>query len=530
MKRRIISVFVTLLLLIAIFPAGTFAAEIPTSWKAPGSLVAGVTDQFPYSTSIFFSVDSKLLGFIDGEVTDHDALGIDSIGHTAQIDWKLNDGNWHYTSDWDTLSGDYSVDSGIYASTGYLDGETTQEISIFDLRNGDGEDTQLQTMLGSAMIRGTDEYGEENSLDLKNNTFYFRVRLMVSYNVTDSGEDGFILSPWSETLAYGKNATTLEKPTYLETPAISNPVIGKNNDGSPNVTFTVITPKQVQDANNYIQAKDATSIEVQHQININGTGWIEGEAGVWWLSGETRSISVPTTYDNGKVVEVDKAYIQVRMRYAYDGSANVGAMTSEWSNVVSVNTPTWSNASTWATTELQNASDLGLIPAILKGADMTKPITREEFCELAVLLYEKTKGESAVAISPNPFTDTKNVQILKAAKLGITTGTSTTTFSPNVLINREQCAAMLFRAIKAIAPDVDYSIAGIKDFPDQKYISSWAVEATKYMSKLGIIIGVDAAGNFAPKATTTAQTAASYGMATREAAIAMTVRTYEKMK
>jgi len=48
------------------------------------------------------------------------------------------------------------------------------------------------------------------------------------------------------------------------------------------------------------------------------------------------------------------------------------------------------------------------------------------------------------------------------------------------------------------------------------------------MAKLGIIKGDDA-GNFMPEATTTAQSAAGYGMATREAAILMTVRTYESM-
>ncbi len=66
---------------------------------------------------------------------------------------------------------------------------------------------------------------------------------------------------------------------------------------------------------------------------------------------------------------------------------------------------------------------------------MTKPITREEFCELAVLLYEKVTETAAAPVSPNPFTDTTNSQILKAYALGITTGTSTTTFSPNTLIN-----------------------------------------------------------------------------------------------
>lgn len=185
-------------------------------------------------------------------------------------------------------------------------------------------------------------------------------------------------------------------------------------------------------------------------------------------------------------------------------------------------------SSDWAKPEIGKAAELGLIPDSLKSADLTKPITRAEFCELAVKLYEKSTGTNAVPASPNPFTDTSSNEILKAYKLGITQGTSATTFSPNVLINREQCAAMLFRTIKAIKPDGDYSTVGVADFPDEKNISTYAVESTKFMSKLGIIKG-DNSGNFMPKATTTAQTAAGYGMATREAAILMGVRSYDKM-
>ena len=188
----------------------------------------------------------------------------------------------------------------------------------------------------------------------------------------------------------------------------------------------------------------------------------------------------------------------------------------------------YTNASAWAEAELKKASSLGLVPTILKGTDMTKSITREEFCELAVLLYEKMKGTTVAPANPNPFTDTANSQILKAYKLGITAGVSPTAFAPGTLINREQCATMLFRAIKAIAPGADYSVAGVKDFPDQQDISSWAVEGTKYMSKLGIILG-DTAGNFMPKAGTEAQILSGYGMATREAAILMTVRTHDAL-
>ncbi|MGE5614976.1 MAG: hypothetical protein ACM3XR_11295 [Bacillota bacterium] len=87
---------------------------------------------------------------------------------------------------------------------------------------------------------------------------------------------------------------------------------------------------------------------------------------------------------------------------------------------------------------------------------------------------------------------------------------------------------MLYRTIRIINPGADYSISSVPDFPDQKDIDSWAVEGAKYMWKLGIIKG-DAKGYFMPKATTAAQRAAGYGTATREAAVLMSVRTYDAM-
>ncbi len=119
-------------------------------------------------------------------------------------------------------------------------------------------------------------------------------------------------------------------------------------------------------------------------------------------------------------------------------------------------------------------------------------------------------------------------RVLKAFNIGITKGKSPTTFEPNTLINRQECATMLYRTIVAIAPDGDYSTNGVSDFTDQKYIDSFALESAKYMSKLGIVKG-DNAGNFMPKATTNIQKAAGYGMATREQAIIMSYRAYKKI-
>lgn len=188
----------------------------------------------------------------------------------------------------------------------------------------------------------------------------------------------------------------------------------------------------------------------------------------------------------------------------------------------------WSDASKWATEELNKADELGLIPEILKGADMTKPITREEFATLVVRLYEKVTGKTAAAASTNPFTDTQNPEILKAYQLSITQGTSATTFTPWELTNREQVATMLSRAIRVMVPNGDFSVAGAPAFSDQGDISSWAVEHVKFMGKMGIIKGAD--GKFMPRATTTTQQAAGYATTTREQAIAMGVRIFEQYK
>lgn len=333
-------------------------------------------------------------------------------------------------------------------------------------------------------------------------------------------------------------------PSSLEAPSIQKIELKAHEDGSPYFEAQVYFPQSVLNLDS--EAPSGGSVFWDYSVKVDDGAWSEFGGGGYinvYTGGEDGETPVSAgtfvipfdPIDEGSLTSVDiKNHIysyQLRVYYDYyEGWPDVQPIYSPVSNTVTIGSGSfYSDASTWAEPELKKADELGLIPGILKGADMTKPITREEFCELAVLLYEKTTGKSAEAVSPNPFTDTKNAQILKAYKIGITSGTSTTTFSPKVLINREQCAAMMFRAIKAIKPDGDYSIAGIKDFPDQKFISTWAVDATKYMSKMGIITG-DAQGNFMPKATTSVQEAAGYGMATREQAIALTVRTYEKIK
>lgn len=337
-------------------------------------------------------------------------------------------------------------------------------------------------------------------------------------------------------------AFAAELPTVdsLDAPQNVKVEVKAYEDGRPYFEVKWTNPQSIRDLYEVAEAVGEAPLAYQVDMKAGNGKWnydIIGDTipGNGLYRDEFDVILNYTPYDPIDTGELDTIDIKAniyyfRVRYSYQTSDDYGDhyAYSPFSNIASIGIKAfYKDASDWAEPELQKANDLGLIPDILKGADMTQPITREEFAELAVMLYEKVTGENSEPVSPNPFTDTTNPQILKAYNLGITSGTSQTAFSPQVLINREQCATVLFRAIQAIHPQGDYSITGVKDFPDQKDISPWANEATKYMNKMGIITG-DAQGNFMPKATTAAQEAAGYGMASREQAIALMVRTYDK--
>lgn len=188
---------------------------------------------------------------------------------------------------------------------------------------------------------------------------------------------------------------------------------------------------------------------------------------------------------------------------------------SGYSNTVTLGNPAqYRGASDWAKDGLDKAVGYGFITDKIKD-NMSGSITREEFAELAVKLYELYSGKLAEAAPSSTFTDTTNPEILKAYKLGIVNGIGNNKFAPQVLINREQIAAMLNRAVATISSNTDMSIEGAPIFADEKEIAPYFVANVKFMAKNGFINGVGD-NMFAPKATST-----------REQAVIVAVRVYE---
>lgn len=529
MCKKVMSLALTFLLVLAIVPTAVFAAGDPRP-GAPQNVALyeqTANDGSIVGLGLKLTFDTAILKQIT-------PVGDDSYGpYRARIyyECKVDGGNWfampegYYDSFWNTSyytgSNTYNNDFFVYLQPGY--GEQNRGESHF---------ANLQPILKKATVDGeADSY----VLDGTNHTLEVRVRYeMVASE--DSEAATVYTGPWAN-VKWGKGAV-IEKPKVFPTaPILSDIKVQLSGvDQRPQVNFAVKHPDDVMNAATNPTGLVCFRLEVSYD---EGTWQHYMTQTVSWLfaSGESW-INLPERQD-GKEIKIDATSVQLRMRYEwYDGLTAGHApvngdgkvtFSSPWSNIIGVNADAWSQASQWATAELQKADKAGLIPDCLKGQDLTKPINRAEFAALSVRLYEVMSGKTAAPAPQNPFTDTKDPEILKAYALGITKGTSPTTFQPNLLISREQVATMLTRTVQAVKPTLKLDATGATPFADDALISGFARESVYFMAKNEIIKGFT--GNkFGPRNATAAEEATGYANATREQSLIIASRSLEKLR
>lgn len=492
MKKRIIAFILTVVMILILGQSAFADDDIPKSLPAPSSLFVRNDEGILRPT---WTNPQSIITNLENSEYYSNLLYL--------FDWKLNDGNWNIG----LLPDDPNYVDEIH---GYF---YAYMLNVMIDENGTSENFFVNWHF--------DPNALPDDVDLVSNTYTFRLRYVLTFY---DGEFSPIYSPYSNEFSIGKNAN-VSKITKLDPPKDLMVEVKKDNNGKPYFQLNWIIPDSINEADK--------QFPVSHRIDFKvGNGP--------WLSETTSKDQLPSapsgqlksgdTFDPIEKEFVDDIVIEENTYYfrvLFEGEVTTSnSIYSEYSNVVSTKMQAYSNASSWAKPELDKAVEYNLIPASLKGADMTKPITREEFAEVAVKLYEKTTGKNAIPVGKNSFTDTNNPEVLKAFNLGITTGVAVDKFAPKDLINREQVATMLSRAIKTMVPNADFSIEGAPTFTDEHFISSWALEHVKYMSKNEIIKGSD--GKFMPKATTSAEIATGYANTTREQAILMGVRTFEK--
>ncbi len=181
----------------------------------------------------------------------------------------------------------------------------------------------------------------------------------------------------------------------------------------------------------------------------------------------------------------------------------------------------YADASNWADETMKEALYYRLsTDELLKKEYFQKPITRQEFAELSVILYARKKNIKVSDINEyNPFYDSDSKMVAKAYNLNIVKGTGKDSegrklFSPNNLVTRQEMAVMIVNVLRAL--DYDTSTKGTLAFKDNSQIASWAYNEILFANKNGIINGFSK------------DILAPLNNATREQAIAIMVRVFKK--
>ncbi|WZL80938.1 CAP-associated domain-containing protein [Vallitaleaceae bacterium 9-2] len=149
--------------------------------------------------------------------------------------------------------------------------------------------------------------------------------------------------------------------------------------------------------------------------------------------------------------------------------------------------------SPWAHDEVFQAQELNLLDEHM----MTRfqmEITREEFIELIIPLYEQMTNSQIDIERTQEFSDSNNPRVIRARALGIIYGTGDNRFYPKATITRQEMAVMLYRLLLKVDEDmvVQQSTSDatvLYEFTDMHTIDSWATDAVVFMYEQDIMTG-----------------------------------------
>jgi hypothetical protein len=173
--------------------------------------------------------------------------------------------------------------------------------------------------------------------------------------------------------------------------------------------------------------------------------------------------------------------------------------------------------SSWAQRHVHEAIYYDLVPLNLR-SNYSQATTRSEFTALAVAVYEKIKGEITGRAT---FTDTDDINVQKAAYVGIVNGVGNNRFDPDGTLTREQAAVMLSNLANALGQPLPLWLMGLHPsalITDYETISSWAVDYVAQIYQAEIMSGVGD-NRFAPRQPYT-----------REQGIVTILRVYEYVR
>lgn len=150
------------------------------------------------------------------------------------------------------------------------------------------------------------------------------------------------------------------------------------------------------------------------------------------------------------------------------------------------------NLASWAEKSVLAMDEMGLVPNAVKASPMDGIITRQNMCKMIMLTYKQMMGisDSDLGTPEDPFSDTDDLDVLNAYRLGIVSGMGDGTFAPNKPITRQDFFVMSVRFLSAIGyPYTDDETCDLSKFVDAGKIANYAKAPTRLVVGIGAVSG-----------------------------------------
>ncbi len=181
--------------------------------------------------------------------------------------------------------------------------------------------------------------------------------------------------------------------------------------------------------------------------------------------------------------------------------------------------------SSWAKTDVHAAQAASLAPDTFASLDARTPISREEFCAVALKLYEAERQIKVPRTKKVYFKDCKDPNVNTAYEMELVSGRDKNTFAPKEPVSRQDLCVILDNIRTKCEVDKPDITISAKSFSDSRDLRPYAVSATEVMLSTGIMKGVEVSiSNDPEKNGQTLTQLQPQGTATREQSLIMANR------
>ncbi len=271
-----------------------------------------------------------------------------------QLDWKLDDGGWQYTTDWDDsyFAGDFY---------GSVNGQHVDSVGMGYVSSY-YNDTLGQALLDEGcLIETTDGSSTYYRFDTANHTLSVRARYFFTFAKNDYSDMPKVLSDWSAVATYGGgNVPENNIPMTLSAPMISDLEIYDPNSyyGYPNVQFNSYPAEDILSAmmwaEQYGSSPEESSMELVLEASTDsdfGDGATVIKRTVYEGTSLKRTIQwddmfydlwydLPSSDQEAFVWNGETVYLRAKWVNDREISGQYSKIESPYSNILSINGPT----------------------------------------------------------------------------------------------------------------------------------------------------------------------------------------------